>query len=62
MINVSGPALLQDNSRWTGTVINSGVAGMTVDEPACKPGPVPGRLTAIPFGDHPSRRTVAGTL
>jgi hypothetical protein len=33
-----------------------------VDESACKPGSVPGRLAAIPFGDHPSRRTVAGTL
>jgi len=33
-----------------------------VDEPACKPGSVPGRLAAIPFGDHPSRRAVAGTL
>src|SRR6476469_2660035 len=32
------------------------------DEPACKPGSVPGRLAALPFGDHPSRRTVAGTL
>ena len=32
------------------------------DEPACKPGPVPGCLAAIPFGNHPSRRAVTGTL
>ena len=33
-----------------------------MDEPVCKPGSVPGGLAAIPFGDHPSRRTVAGTF
>ena len=35
---------------------------LTGDEAACKPGSVPGRLAAFPFGDHPSRRAVAGTL
>ena len=33
-----------------------------VDELVCKPGPVPGGLSAVPFGDHPSRRAVADTL
>jgi len=34
----------------------------SVDELVCKPGSVPGGLSAIPFGDHPSRRAVAGSL
>ena len=36
--------------------------GDGADELVCKPGPVPGRLSAVPFGDHPSRRAVADTL
>ena len=44
---------------WTERIVGN---AELVDEPACKPGPVPGCLAAIPFGDHPSRRAVADTL
>jgi hypothetical protein len=36
--------------------------GLEADELTCKPDPVPGRLAAFPFGDHPSRPAVADGL
>jgi len=38
------------------------VTDLKMDELVCKPGPVPGGLSAIPFGDHPSRCAVADAL
>ncbi len=35
---------------------------ISADESACTPGSVPGCLTAIPMGDHPSGPAVAGRL